>query len=69
MCGIPKAVVRRAEEAAKAWEHTSKLQDKIGEKRGDCVPLGLASDVAWILKGEEVHPRGLEVLKRAIEVL
>ena len=69
MCGIPKAVVERAEEAAKAWEHTSRLQEKIGEKTGDCVPLGLASDVAWMLREDEVGLRGLEVLRKAVETL
>ena len=66
MCGIPKAVVERAEEAAKAWEHTSKLQEKMGERRGEWVPLGVGSDVAWLLRGEEVKTRGLDVLRKAI---
>ena len=66
MCGIPKAVVGRAEEAAKAWEHTSKLQEKMGERRGECVPLGVGSDVAWLLRAEEVGARGLDVLRKAV---
>ena len=67
MCGIPKPIVERAEEAAKAWEHTSKLQERMGERSGDWVPLGVGSDVAWMLRGEGVNERGLDVLRKAIE--
>ena len=70
MCGIPGAVVEIAEEAAKKWEHTSKLQENLGVRRGgDWIPLGMASDLAWILRGEGVHERGLNVVKRAIASL
>ena len=69
MCGIPQAVVENAEKAAKAWEHTSKLQERMGERGGDWVPLGVSSDVAWLLKDGEVDERGLAVLRKAIEAL
>ncbi|KAL9127596.1 MAG: hypothetical protein Q9217_003554 [Psora testacea] len=70
MCGIPAEVVEKAEIAAKKWEHTSKLQESLGEKRGgEWVPLGLASDVAWMLRRNDVEGRGLAVLRRAIEAL
>ena len=69
MCGIPDAVVERAEQAAKAWEHTSKLQDQMGQRGGNWVPLGVSSDVAWMLRGEQVSERGLDVLRKAINAL
>lgn len=72
MCGIPKMVVERAEVAAREWEHTSRLKESLEKARGSCyLPLGVLSDVAWILReGEEgVGERGLEVLRRAVEGL
>ena len=69
MCGIPDVVVERAEQAAKAWEHTSKLQDRMGERGGDWVPLGVSSDVAWMLKGADVSEGGMDVLRKAIKAL
>jgi DNA mismatch repair protein MSH6 len=54
MCGISKSVVDRAEVAAEEWEHTSK-KIKASEKRRvegwGGLPLGVLSDVAWVLKG------------------
>ena len=72
MCGIPEKVVSRAEAAAKAWEHTSRLEVGLEKAReGGWMPLGWQSDVAWLLReeSEEVGERGLEVLRRAIEEL
>ena len=77
MCGIPARVIERAEVAAKEWEHTSRLKESLEvAKQGCFIPLGLLSDVAWMLKdrsaeeeGDGVGERGLEVLKRAIEAL
>ena len=73
MCGIPAKVVERAEVAAKEWEHTSRLKDSLEvAKRGCFVPLGMQSDVAWMLKGDGEEAggmRGMEVLRRAIEGL
>ena len=72
MCGIPNKVIKKAECAAKEWEHTSRLKDSLEVARMGCfVPLGLQSDVAWLLKevDDEVGDRGLEVLMQAIEAL
>ena len=72
MCGIPAKVVGRAEVAAREWEHTSKLKESLEVARKGCwVPLGMLSDVAWLLRGEGegVEERGVEVLRKAIEGL
>jgi len=71
MCGIPKKVVERAEEAAKAWEHTSRLKESLERARGRAyVPLGMMSDVSWMMKEDGgVSKRELEVLRRAIAAL
>ncbi|KAL2003812.1 hypothetical protein VTN02DRAFT_2166 [Thermoascus thermophilus] len=79
MCGIPSKVVERAEEAAKQWEHTSRLKESLERRKGGgLVGLGWWSDVAWALReanGEdesssnEVSERSLEVLRKAIEAL
>lgn len=71
MCGIPSQVVEKAEEAAKEWEHTSKLKRSIEQRKGDnYIPLGFQSDLAWMLKkelgNEGVDERGLDVLMKAI---
>jgi len=57
MCGIQKKIIDRAEEAAKNFEHTSRLKDSLEAKRkvgledgNDYVPLGFQSDFAWLLK-------------------
>ncbi|KAF2148704.1 DNA mismatch repair protein Msh6 [Myriangium duriaei CBS 260.36] len=71
MCGIPKKVIDRAEEAARSWEHTGRLQVKAESGKGE-VGLGWLSDVAGLLREEgeeEVGLRGLEVLRRAVEVM
>ncbi|KAH8669713.1 muts domain V-domain-containing protein [Tricladium varicosporioides] len=76
MCGIPSKVIDRAEVAAREWEHTSRLRESLEKARSGCyVPLGMQSDVSWVLKevaGEDeggVGERGLEVLMKAIEGL
>ncbi|KAJ9661332.1 DNA mismatch repair protein msh6 [Coniosporium apollinis] len=73
MCGIPSKVIECAEVAAREWEHTSRLKESLEQARQACyVPLGMQSDVAWILKEgveEVVGERGLEVLRQAIEAL
>ena len=70
MCGIPRKVVERAEVAAREWEHTSRLKESLQVARQGCwVPLGLQSDVAWMLREEGVGLRGVEVLRRAIQGL
>ena len=70
MCGIPSKVIAVAEKAAKEWEHTSRLTESLDAARsGSYVPLGVQSDVSWLLKdvGKEIDVRGLDVLRRAIE--
>lgn len=74
MCGIPKKVIDKAEDAAKEFEHTSRLKDSLEKARRGCyVPLGMQSDVAWMLRealgGEGVAERGMNVLLKAIEGL
>ncbi|KAK7986898.1 MSH6 protein [Apiospora saccharicola] len=73
MCGIKESVITRAEEAAREWEHTSRLKESLEKARQGCyIPLGLLSDVAAVLdemKTPDINNRGLEVLMRAIEAL
>ncbi|RDL29783.1 DNA repair protein MutS, III [Venustampulla echinocandica] len=73
MCGIPSKVIDRAEVAAKEWEHTSRLKESLEKARSGCyIPLGIQSDVSWMLKGaigDEAEERGLDVLMKAIESL
>lgn len=72
MCGIPAKVISAAETAAREWEHTSRLKESLeAAKLGCYIPLGVQSDVSWLLKeaGEEIDARGLDVLRRAIEAL
>lgn len=74
MCGIPDKVIQNAEKAAKAWEHTSRLGERMEvnkDEGGVYVPLGLQSDVAWVLRegSDGVGDRALEVLLEAIAAL
>ncbi|KAL4796807.1 muts domain V-domain-containing protein [Aspergillus venezuelensis] len=79
MCGISNKVIECAENAARQWEHTSRLTENLERRKGGgLVGLGWWSDVAWALRetsneGEdslaEVTDRSLEVLRRAIEAL
>lgn len=74
MCGIPNKVIDNAEKAAREWEHTSRLGERMEVKREDggvYVPLGLQSDVAWTLREglEGVGERALDVLLEAIQGL
>ncbi|RMZ80586.1 hypothetical protein DV738_g2712, partial [Chaetothyriales sp. CBS 135597] len=74
MCGIRKEVIVRAEEAAEAWEHTSKVGKKLGKAAEGVesaaeLPLGVLSDVALILSDEGVGDRALQELMGAIERL
>ncbi|PTB65839.1 DNA repair protein [Trichoderma citrinoviride] len=71
MCGISDRVIKRAEIAAKEWEHTSRLKDSLDKAKTGCyIPLGILSDVGSLLgdKGD-VGPQGVDVLLRAIESL
>ncbi|KAJ5949148.1 DNA mismatch repair protein msh6 [Penicillium verhagenii] len=78
MCGISNKVIERAEEAAKQWEHTSRLKESLERRKGGgYVGLGWWSDVAWALRdstsskegSDGVTDLGLEVLRKAIEAL
>jgi DNA mismatch repair protein MSH6 len=75
MCGIPDKVIEGAEAAAKKWEHTSRLKESLEKAREACyVPLGVRSDVAWMLREdgggvEGINERTLDVLRLAIEAL
>ncbi len=80
MCGIPAKVVERAEVAAREWEGRRRErgvgmgEGVVGNGEG-VLPLGVLSDVGWLLKGGEgdemdgVTERGLGVLLKAIEGL
>ncbi|KAK0271791.1 DNA mismatch repair protein msh6 [Friedmanniomyces endolithicus] len=77
MCGIPGKIIDRAEQAAQSWEHTGRMQESVEKAReSNRLPLGVLSDVAWMLSGSRldeevstVSERSLEVLRRAIAVL
>lgn len=74
MCGIPSKVIDNAEKAAKEWEHTSRLGERMEvnkDEGGVYVPLGMQSDIAWTLREglEGVGDRALEVLLEAIATL
>ena len=82
MCGISEEVIKRAEDAAKEWEISHVMHAKKpsggedsddGKEREKEVPLGVLSDLAWILKGEEgdseTDGKDLEVLIKCIEGL
>ncbi|KIW72163.1 hypothetical protein PV04_00382 [Phialophora macrospora] len=77
MCGIREGVIERAEEAAKQWEISHVMHAKANrgtekeEDRLEEAPLGILSDVAWIMKNkdEEIGERAVEVLMKCIEAL
>ena len=71
MCGISKRIIDRAEEAAKDFEHTSRLKDSMDAARsGTYIPLGLQSDLAWIIRGDEgVSEKALDSMMRGIKAL
>ncbi|KAH8655236.1 muts domain V [Xylariales sp. PMI_506] len=73
MCGIKESVIDKAEEAAREWEHTSRLKESLERARQGCwIPLGLLSDVAAVLdetKSQDMSVEGLDVLIRSIEAI
>ncbi|KAI1324647.1 DNA mismatch repair protein msh6 [Xylariaceae sp. FL0255] len=73
MCGIANRIIERAEEAAKEWEHTSRLKESLDRARQGCyIPLGVLSDVASLLdddKGADLTLKSFGVLMGAIEAL
>ncbi|KAH0610345.1 uncharacterized protein H6S33_011872 [Morchella sextelata] len=70
MCGINKRIIDRAEEAARTFEHTSRLKDSLDSARaGTYIPLGLQSDLAWILRGNDVGDDAMKSIVQAIKCL
>ncbi|KIX00439.1 uncharacterized protein Z518_10578 [Rhinocladiella mackenziei CBS 650.93] len=80
MCGISAGVVDRAEHAAREWEFTSLMATKLKGRtnqdddnvKGKELPLGILSDLAWIIdenKSSQVGDRALNALVRCIETL
>jgi DNA mismatch repair protein MSH6 len=74
MCGIPTKIIDNAEKAAREWEHTSRLGERMEVNKSDggvYVPLGIQSDVAWALREglDGVGDRALDVLLEAIKGL
>lgn len=72
MCGINSKIIDRAEEAAKMFEHTSKLKDSLEAARsGVYIPLGIQSDLAYYLSDKcgEISKGGFETLLAGIEAL
>lgn len=51
MCGVNNKIIDRAEEAARLFEHTSKLKTSLETARSCAfIPLGLQSDLACLLR-------------------
>ncbi|KAF3909313.1 hypothetical protein ABW20_dc0109324 [Dactylellina cionopaga] len=74
MCGIDKAIIDKAEEAAEMFEHTSRLREGLEKAREGCyVPLGLQSDLAWLIRGDfengELGGMAMETIIKAIKAL
>ncbi|KAL6888030.1 muts domain V domain-containing protein [Trichoderma evansii] len=68
MCGISDRVIKRAEIAAKEWEHTSRLKDSLDKAKTGCyIPLGILSDIGSLLGNKgDVGAEGVDVLLKAI---
>lgn len=74
MCGIPSKVIENAEMAAKEWEHTSRLGERMDirkEEGAAYIPLGMQSDIAWALREgiEGIGNGALDILRAAIATL
>ena len=72
MCGIASKIVEGAEEAAKEWEHTARLKESVErmkEKGDGWLPLGVVSDFAAVMRGEEGLGKAMKGLLRGIEAL
>ena len=71
MCGISRSVVENAEIAAR--ERVMEVDRKADAgKKGSDIPLGMLSDLAWMLmegKEEDIDESGLDVLISCIEAL
>lgn len=77
MCGINKRIIDCAEQAAREFEHTSRLKESLEKARKGLgtgyVPLGIQSDFAWLVRvsgGEEdVDTDTTSMSNDAIDVL
>jgi len=71
MCGINKRIIDRAEDAARSFEHTSRLKDSLEAARvGTYIPLGIQSDLAWILRGgNDISERAFDSIVKCIKAL
>lgn len=74
MCGIPSKVIENAETAAKEWEHTSRLGERMEirkEEGAAYLPLGMQSDIAWAMREgiQGVGERALDTLRAALAAL
>ena len=78
MCGIPSRVIDAAEKAAQSWEHTGRIKQSLEKAKDSAwLPLGLLSDVAWLLRDDDrsaedgpvVSARSLDVLRKMITAL
>ncbi|KAF3147528.1 DNA mismatch repair protein msh6 [Orbilia oligospora] len=74
MCGIDKKIIDKAEEAAAMFEHTSRLREGLEKAREGCyVPLGLQSDLAYLIRGEveggEAGNMIMDTMLKAIKAL
>ncbi|ODV83458.1 hypothetical protein CANARDRAFT_202939 [[Candida] arabinofermentans NRRL YB-2248] len=59
MCGVNKEIVDNAEIAAKTWEYTSRLKNATSEV--DTIPLGLTSDISWLINKRSIGDDGCAV--------
>ncbi|KAJ4286318.1 DNA mismatch repair protein msh6 [Kalmusia sp. IMI 367209] len=74
MCGIPSRVIENAEAAAREWEHTSRLGERMEVKKeegGVYIPLGIQSDISWALRDglDGIGDRALDTLRMALAAL
>jgi len=71
MCGINKRIIDRAEDAARSFEHTSRLKDSLEAARvGTYIPLGMQSDLAWILRGGcDISDNAFDTIVKCIKAL
>ncbi|KAG0643024.1 muts domain V-domain-containing protein [Tuber brumale] len=71
MCGINKRIIDRAEDAARSFEHTSRLKDSLEAARvGAYIPLGMQSDLAWILQGGcDISDNAFDTIVKCIKAL
>lgn len=71
MCGINRRIIDRAEDAARSFEHTSRLRDSLEAARvGIYIPLGIQSDLAWLLRDESgISDKAFDSIVKCIKAL